>query len=106
MTDQTVTPDAEAEWLARFKAALESGPKISEKDTAAVTPELSLSSVMRYSGLSHLRLYWISLELFEEAKRLQCWPPQLLSDLSCIDWLIANIEGKKPASQRALPDRP
>lgn len=103
MIEETLTPDAEAEWLARFEAALKDGPKITMGDVAAVTKAESLSSVLRFSGLSHLRLYWISLELFEAAKKAGSWSPQLVSDLSCVDWLIARKEGKPSAASRHVP---
>ena len=87
-----IPADQEAEWLRRMKAT--SAGRIPDDVYDQITEDMRLTSVMRIGGLSHLRLYWITLQILEEVTAAGHWTPQQASDLIATTFEIKVKEAK------------
>jgi hypothetical protein len=92
MSDAPITEDQEAEWLRRMKAV--KAGRIPDEVYAEITEDMRLTSVLRAGGQSHLRLYWITLQILEEVTAAGHWTPQQASDLIATTVEIKAKEGK------------
>lgn len=87
-----ITADQETEWLTRMKAV--KAGRIPDEVYTEITDDMRLTSVLRAGGQSHLRLYWITLQILEEVTAAGHWTPQQASDLIASTVEIKRKEGK------------